>query len=190
MPRRRNRRGASRGKSRVSLSRDQNPLGMFPLPGGPFRVPCRRFPPEIGAREPVSLAAPKRFALQRSSVAGSVTLRSSSVGREPRPLGSNPRRPSSSAVTANEVWSPGDRLSLVSPSGRPDRGPGGHSHDPVSQGPVRLLHLSRFSGLAFTPFQSSGRDFALPEFSQTFRSASPLSAFASSRDARFPGQRR
>ena len=99
--------GTARGKSRVSLGRDLNPLGIFPLPGGPFRMPCRRlpverlselvqplpveplagisqslpvglpfgcpssgFPPEIGAREPVSLAAPRRLAPQRPSVAG------------------------------------------------------------------------------------------------------------------------
>ena len=67
----------------------------------------------------------------------------------PRPCGSGPHRPSSSAVAANKVWSPGDRPSLVSSSGRPDRGPGGHSCGREPQAPVWL----------FTPFQESRSGF-------------------------------
>ena len=125
--RRRNRNEASRGKSRVSLGRGLNPLGIFPLPGEPFRVSCRRFPPEIGAREPVSLAAPKRFCASTFQRRWPDDLTITECRSESRPCRSDPRRPSSSAVAANEVWSPGGRLSLVSPSSRPDRGPGGHS---------------------------------------------------------------
>ena len=44
----------------MSLGRDQNPLGMFPLPGDSLAGAVPAVPPEVGARRPVSLAASER----------------------------------------------------------------------------------------------------------------------------------
>jgi hypothetical protein len=52
---------SKRGKSRVSLGRDQNPLGMFPLPGGPLRGRAGGFRPRSVPVSPFPLRAPKRF---------------------------------------------------------------------------------------------------------------------------------
>ncbi len=173
---------------------------MFPLPGGSLAGAV----PAVSARgrcpkARVPCGAEAFLALQRSSVAGPTTLRSSSAGPKPRPCGSGPRRLSSSAEAVNESWSPGDYLSLVSPSSRPDRGPGGHSPRSRIVGPGPVLTPFQDSGPAFRPSQrsgwafalpvqsgcytllGSGRAFALPGFSQTFRSASLPSTFASGR---------
>ena len=129
-----------RGKSRVSLGRDQNPLGMFPLPGGPLRGRAGGFRPRSVPVSP--------FPLRRRSVFGASTFQRRwpdnltiiECRSAPRPCGSGPRRPSSPAVAANKVWSPGDRPSLVSSSGRPDRGPGGHSCGSEPQVPVPAFY--------------------------------------------------
>lgn len=150
--------------------------GYFRCRATPLRVPFRRFPPEIRALKPSSLAAPKRVSASTSQRRWLADLAVTECRIDPRPCGSGSLRPSSSTVAVDEAWSPGDLQSLVGSSGRPDRGPGGHL---CESGLHRVswsgfLHLSRVrSGFHPSGF-SANLSICLPAFGLRLRPGHPV----------------